>query len=129
MIEHDCDLEDDGLELDSLDSFGVTYLDEFLEEVVIPLDEFLADNLAEVREFVRANSPAEAPAAPPAPAPISEPAPPTVGQRFVREFGRMGGVWYVEGKTFAEAEALYAVLMPKPLSNLERFAAGIRMPR
>ena len=41
---------------------------------------------------------------------------------------RMGAVWYVEGKTFAEAEALYAVLMPKPLSNRERVAAGIKMP-
>ena len=43
----------------------------------------------------------------------------------MREFGRMGGVWFAEGKTFAEAEALYSVLMPKPLSNRERFSAGI----
>jgi len=43
----------------------------------------------------------------------------------------MGGVWYAEGKTFAEGEALYSVLMPKPkpLTNRERFAAGIKMPR
>lgn len=41
----------------------------------------------------------------------------------------IGGVWYAEGKTFAEAEALYAELMPKPLTNRERFAAAIRLGR
>lgn len=32
---------------------------------------------------------------------------PTEGQRFLKAFGKMGGVWFAEGKTFAEAQALY----------------------
>jgi len=105
----------------SAEDFGdVEYMDEHLASQLGFLDA-LGQVLRRVAKpaAVQASDAAQ----PPAEAPLTD------GQRFVREFGRMGGVWSVEGKTLVEAEALYSVLIPKPRSNLERVAAGIKIGR
>jgi len=101
MNEHDDDLDLEG------DDDGLDYMDENLAGVNRLIEAFGLG----LRRAVAAESE------------------PTEGQRFLKAFGRMGGVWFAEGKTFAEAEALYGALMPKPPTSRERVAAGITVRR
>jgi hypothetical protein len=50
----------------------------------------------------------------------------TEGQRFLSAFGKMGGVWYAEGKTFAQAQALHFKALEESNKKLAADNAKLR---
>jgi hypothetical protein len=77
--------------------------------------------------------PAEVPAVPDA-VDAAEPAPPastelsaSEGSRFLEAFGDRGGVWFAQGKSFAEAQALYIDSLRGEVEQLKQRLSASRV--